>query len=93
MIKRTLYFGNPAYLSMRYAQLILRLPEVMGNETLPDSFRKTAERTIPIEDIGVIVLDHKQITVTQGLLEALLENNCAIITCDKSRMPVGLMLP
>lgn len=93
MIKRTLYFGNPAYLSMRNAQLILRLPEVMGNETLPDSFRKTAERTIPIEDIGVIVLDHKQITVTQGLLEALLENNCAIITCDKSRMPVGLMLP
>ena len=93
MIKRTLYFGNPAYLSLRNAQLVLRLPEVTGNDSLPDSFQKSAERTIPIEDIGVVVLDHKQITVTQGLLEALLENNCAVITCDKSRMPVGLMLP
>ena len=40
-----------------------------------------------------MVLDNKQITFTQGLMEALLENNCAIITCDKSHLPVGLMLP
>ena len=39
------------------------------------------------------MLDNKQITITQGLLEALLENNCAVITCDSQRMPVGLMLP
>ncbi len=93
MIKRTLYFGNPAYLSLRNAQLVLRLPEVEKNDTLPDTFKKEAERTIPIEDVGVVVLDHSQITITQGLLEALLENNCAVITCDKSRLPVGLMLP
>ena len=84
MIKRTLYFGNPSYLSLRNAQLVLRLPEVSNNDTLPDTFKKAVERTIPIEDIGVVVLDHSQITITQGLLEALLENNCAIITCDKS---------
>lgn len=93
MIKRTLYFGNPSYLSLRNGQLVLRLPEVSNNETLPDTFKQNAERTIPIEDIGVVVLDHAQITITQGLLEALLENNCAVITCDKSRLPVGLMLP
>lgn len=93
MIKRTLYFGNPAYLSLRHGQLVLRLPEVSKNDTLPDSFKREAERTIPVEDIGVVVLDHSQITVTQGLLEALLENNCAVITCDKNRLPVGLMLP
>lgn len=93
MIKRTLYFGNPSYLSLRNTQLVLRLPEVSNNDTLPDTFKKEAERTIPIEDIGVVVLDHSQITITQGLLEALLENNCAIITCDKSRLPVGLILP
>ena len=93
MIKRTLYFGNPSYLSLRNAQLVLRLPEVSNNDTLPDTFKKAVERTIPIEDIGVVVLDHSQITITQGLLEALLENNCAIITCDKSRLPVGLVLP
>ena len=93
MIKRTLYFGNPSYLSLRNGQLVLRLPEVSKNDALPDTFKREAERTIPIEDIGVVVLDHSHITVTHGLLEALLENNCAVITCDKSRMPVGLMLP
>ncbi|MFR9543581.1 MAG: type II CRISPR-associated endonuclease Cas1 [Rikenellaceae bacterium] len=93
MIKRTLYFGNPAYLSLRQSQLVLRLPEVEVNDALPESFKRESERTIPIEDIGVVVLDHGRITITQGLIEALLENNVAIITCDKSRMPVGLMLP
>ncbi len=93
MIKRTLYFGNPAYLSLRQSQLLLRLPEVEVNDTLPENFKREAERTIPIEDIGVVVLDNGRITITQGLIEALLENNVAIITCDKHRMPVGLMLP
>ena len=93
MIKRTLYFGNPSYLSLKQNQLVLRLPEVEKNDTLPESFRREAHATIPVEDIGVVVLDHQQITITQGLLEALLENNCAVITCDKQRLPVGLMLP
>ena len=39
MIKRTLYFGNPSYLSLRNGQLVLRLPEVANNETLPDAFK------------------------------------------------------
>jgi len=93
MIKRTLYFGNPAYLSMRNAQLVIHLPEVVNNNDLPESFKKEAQTTIPIEDIGVMVLDHKQITITHGLMEALLANNAAVITCDSSRMPVGLLLP
>lgn len=93
MVKRTLYFGNPAYLSLRNAQLVLRLPEVEKNDTISGTFKKEAERTIPIEDIGVVILDNKQITMTQGLLAALLENNCAIVTCDSAKMPVGLMLP
>ncbi len=50
-------------------------------------------RTIPIEDIGVVILDHKQITFTQGLMEKLLDNNCAVITCGSNHMPIGLMLP
>lgn len=93
MIKRTLYFGNPAYLSMRNGQLVVRLPEVANNDTLSDTFKREAETSIPIEDIGVVVLDNKQITVTHGTIESLLENNCAVITCDSSRLPVGLMLP
>lgn len=80
MIKKTLYFGNPAYLSLRNSQLVIKLPEVERNDTLPTEFKQEAVRTIPIEDIGVVLLDNKQITVTQGLMEALLENNCAVIT-------------
>lgn len=93
MIKKTLYFGNPAYLSLRNNQLVIKLPEVESNDTLPENFKKQAEVTKPIEDIGVVVLENKRITVTSGLLEALLENNCAVITCDSHSMPVGLMLP
>lgn len=93
MIKRTLCFSNPAYLSLKNEQLVIKLPQVEKNNDLPDSFKADATMTIPIEDIGVVVLDHKQITISQGLMEALLENNCAVITCDKSHLPVGLMLP
>lgn len=93
MIKKTLYFGNPAYLSLRLQQMVIRIPEVEKQKDLPEVIKNEAVVTRPIEDIGIVVLDHKQITITQGLLEALLENNCAIITCDSHRMPVGLMLP
>lgn len=93
MIKRTLCFSNPAYLSLKNEQLVIKLPQVEKNDELPDSFKEQVVHTIPVEDIGVVVLDNKQITFTQGLLEALLENNCAVITCDKSHLPVGLMLP
>lgn len=95
MIKRSLYFGNPAYLSLKLRQLVIRKPEVKGD--MPDfddveSFSDVV-KTIPIEDIGLVVLDCPQITVTEGLLEALLENNCAVVTCDKMHLPVGLLLP
>ena len=93
MIKRTLYFGNPTYLSLKNSQLVIKLPEVEKNDTLPESFKTESVRTIPIEDIGVMVIDNKQITFTSGLMEALLNNNCAVITCDSRSMPQGLMLP
>ena len=93
MIKKTLYFGNPVYLSLRNAQLVIKLPEVVKSELLLDTFKQQSEVTKPIEDIGIVVLDNKQITITSGVLEALLENNCAVITCDSKSMPVGLMLP
>lgn len=93
MIKKTLYFGNPAYLSLRMQQMVIKLPEVEKQKDLPDVIKENSVVTRPIEDIGIVILDNKQITITQGLLEALLENNCAVITCDSHRMPVGLMLP
>lgn len=93
MIKRTLCFTNPAYLSLKNSQLVIKLPEVETNSSLPESFRAETIKTIPIEDIGVVVLDNKRITITQGVLEALLENNCAVITCNESHLPVGMHLP
>ncbi len=92
MIKRTLCFSNPAYLSLKNSQMVIKLPEIEKAPVL-DQIKEEAVRTIPIEDIGVVVLDDKRITITQALLEKLLENNSAVITCDSSHMPVGLMLP
>jgi len=93
MIKKTLYFSNPTYLSLKNSQLVIKLPEVEKNDTLPESFKAESVRTVPIEDIGVVVIDNKQITFTSGLMEALLDNNCAVITCDSRSMPQGLLLP
>ena len=51
MIKRTLYFGNPAYLSTENRQLVIRLPDKCGSGN-------AVTKSIPIEDIGVVVLDN-----------------------------------
>ena len=85
MIKRTIYFGNPAYLSLKNKQLEVRQAQ--------DDSPQRSIRTIPIEDIGVVLLNHQQITITHGLLNALQENNCAVITCSSNHMPSGLLLP
>ena len=92
MIKKTLYFGNPAYLSSTDNQLVIKMPEV-EKSNLPNFVKDNAVRTIPIEDIGIVILDNKQITISQNLISQLLNNNAAIITCDDSKMPVGLLLP
>jgi CRISPR-associated protein Cas1 len=82
MIKRTLYFGNPAYLHKNNLQLKIHEPKT-NNEL----------GSIPIEDIGVVLLDNPQITITHALMTALLERNTAIISCNSKHLPTGLMLP
>ena len=71
--------------------MVIKFPEVENNDDLPAFSRKNVI-TQPVEDIGVVILDHKQITITTGALEALLENKAAI-TCNSQHMPTGLMLP
>jgi len=80
MIKRTLYFGNPAYLKTKDEQLVFEGPDT--GET----------KQVPIEDIGVLIIDNQQITITQALIAKLLANNVALITCDNSHHPTGLLL-
>ena len=80
MIKRTLYFSQPAYLSAHKQQLVVAYPDQ------PD------KKTVPIEDIGVILLENHHITISHYLLSLLLGNNVALITCDAHHMPQGLLM-
>lgn len=81
MVKRTLYFGNPAYLHKRQQQLKVIKPN-----------DDTELGSIPIEDIGVVVLDNPRITLSHALMQAFIENNVALITCNEKHHPSGLML-
>jgi CRISPR-associated protein Cas1 len=82
MIKRTLFFGNPAYLSTKNEQIVISYPN-----------KEQETKTVAIEDIGVIVLENQQITITNGLLEKLVNNNVALINCDQFHLPIGLLMP
>ena len=83
MIKRTLYFGNPCSLRKKDNQLQISYPVE----------EKKDDTSIPIEDIGLVILDNPQILLSNAMLMALNENNSAIISCDTSHLPYGLMLP
>lgn len=84
MIKRTIYFGNPAKLNLKDKQLTIATTTENG---------ETLNRSIPVEDIGVLLIDNPQITLTSGLIQSLQENNVALITCDYKHMPQSILLP
>lgn len=79
MIKKTLYFGNPIYISFKNKQLVIDTREKNEEPVKQNDISKT----ILIEDIGVVILDHYGVVISQFLLSALLENNVAVITCDQ----------
>lgn len=82
MVKRTIHFSNPAHLSTRNHQLVVELK---------DEVRTT--KTLPIEDLGIIILEHPQITLTSNVLELLMDQQVAVITCNSQYMPSGMFLP
>ena len=81
MIKRTLFFANPAYLSTKQEQLIVKYPET------------DIEKSVPIEDIGLVILEHQQITFTNGLIEKLAYQNAAVVCCNQQHLPISLITP
>ncbi|HYC39050.1 MAG TPA: type II CRISPR-associated endonuclease Cas1 [Chitinophagaceae bacterium] len=85
MIKRTICIENPCHLKCRNDQLVLNYEGIRGLEQVP-------EKTVPVEDIGIVVLDHQQITVSHFLLDRLLQNNAAVITCNATHHPNGMLL-
>ena len=81
MLKRTLVFSNPVRLSLRNRQLVLAYKDDPENTT-----------TVPIEDIGVVVVENQQVSVTLSLLNALTENEVQVVFCNATGMPSSMLL-
>ena len=81
MLKRALFFSTPYCLSLWDNQMVIRTKEA------PD-----VTKSVPVEDIGVVVLEHQQTSVTLPLLNALSDNNVAVIFCDAARMPNAMLM-
>jgi len=86
MIKRTLCIETPCHLKCSNEQLVVSYAHIKGLED-------RADKTVPIEDIGMLVLEHQQITLSHYLLDKLIANNTAVITCNETRHPSGLFMP
>tara|TARA_Y100001934_G_scaffold228890_1_gene275564 strand:+ start:1658 stop:2542 length:885 start_codon:yes stop_codon:yes gene_type:complete len=80
MIKRTISIDNPSKLSVQDSQLVIEQSgEIAGK--------------IPVEDIGILIIDHPAVLYTHIAITALVENNAAVIFSAKNHHPTGLLLP
>jgi CRISPR-associated protein Cas1 len=80
MLKRTLFFSNPCRLSVKDKQLVAQITE--SGET----------KTAPVEDLGMIVLENQQISVSMPLLGELINNNVAVVFCNGAHYPSSMLL-
>lgn len=81
MIKQTLFFTTPVSLSLKYNQIEIRCKEV--EEVI----------TRPIEDVGVVIVENQMVHFTVPLLNALADNNVAVIFCNAQCMPNTMLMP
>lgn len=81
MLKRTLVFSNPINLSLKNLQIVIAYKDT------PDE-----KITVPIEDVGVVVLEHQQISITLPLINALTDNNVQLVICNNKGMPSSMLL-
>lgn len=80
MIKRTVEISSgPIHLSIKHKQMLLK--------------KGTEVHSIPVEDLGLLVLSHPAISYTHQLLYELLEQNVAVLFCNREHMPEGMLLP
>jgi len=80
MIKRTIAIENPCKLSIKDRQLLIEKNGGLAGK-------------IPVEDIGVLLVDHPAVLYTHACFTELLENNCAVVLSGKNHHPNGLLLP
>ncbi len=80
MIKRTLFFAQPCRLSVKDRQLIASYPE--SGDT----------KTAPVEDLGFVIIENQQITISMPLLSELINNNVAVVFCNSAHYPSSMLL-
>ena len=80
MLKRTLFFSQAYHLSLRDCQLVIQSKDEL------------ITKSVPIEDVGFVVLEHPQITITMKVMEQLNANNVAVVFCDSRHMPSSMLL-
>ena len=81
MIKRTVDISSgPAHLRIENDQLVI------SREDLED-------RTIPAEDIGILLIDQQRTIYTHAVLVRLMERGACVVLCDEKHLPCGLLLP
>ena len=83
MLKRTLFFESPGHISLADRQLCFT--QRVGENA-------SERRTIPVEDIGMIIVENRQVTFTVALIQALIENNAVIVFCDEKHLPLAYCL-
>ncbi len=93
MTNRILDFSSgAAYLRAENAQLVIERRESAERANPPPDARGTAVR-VPLTDIAVVVLGHRQVTCSTGALAGIVEHGGAIVVCDRNHLPTGMMLP
>ena len=80
MIKRIVDISEQAYIHTKNQQLFI------------DKEGKTVGR-IPIEDLGVLILQHPAIVITQSTIVACQKSKAAIIFCNERHLPYSVILP
>lgn len=78
MLKRTILIENKFSITTKNNQLVLK--------------SEIKESSVPIEDIGFLVLDHNEIYLSIPAMNLLVENNTSIIICGKNHLPNGMLL-
>ena len=80
MIKRIIDISEAAYVRLKHQQLVIeKQSEIVGQ--------------VPIEDLGVLILQHPAIVLTQQLIVACQKNKVVIVFCDEKHLPYSLILP
>lgn len=82
MIRRTIHIGSPARLYAENRQLCIERKDDPG--PVP---------RVPVEDIGCLVLEHPQISLTNTLMALLMEAQASVLFCGQTYMPAGMALP